>query len=223
MRVDLPENWNQAVGQELEKPYFKRLADFVDAERCAATVFPPEDLVFNAMKVTPFERISVVLVGQDPYHDNHQAHGLCFSVPLGVRKPPSLKNILKELESDIGCPAPGHGCLISWATQGVLLLNTVLTVQSHRPNSHKGIGWETFTDAIIRAIGERQLPTVFVLWGAHAQKKAALIDSTRHAIVQSAHPSPLSARTGFFGSRPFSKINSALRDAGRSEITWAIK
>jgi uracil-DNA glycosylase len=222
MRVDLPDDWKSAVGDELEKPYFARLSEFVDAERRDHSVFPPEDDVFNAMKTTPYERVSVLLLGQDPYHDDNQAHGLCFSVRPGIPPPPSLVNMYKELKSDLGCRIPNNGYLVSWAEQGVLMLNAVLTVRAHQPNSHKNKGWETFTDAAIRAVNAHATPVVFVLWGAYAQKKAALVDTTRHTIVQSAHPSPLSARNGFFGSRPFSKINSILRSAGRPEIDWQI-
>ena len=222
MEVDLPEDWKMAVGEELEKPYFRNLADFVDMERRDTAVYPPEDDVFNALKTTPYERVSVLLLGQDPYHDDNQAHGLCFSVRPGIPPPPSLVNIYKELKSDLGCPVPDNGYLVSWAEQGVLMLNAVLTVRAHQPNSHKGKGWETFTDAAIRAVSAHQTPVVFVLWGGYAQKKAALIDTTRHTIVQSAHPSPLSARSGFFGSRPFSRINTILRDTGRPEIDWQV-
>jgi uracil-DNA glycosylase len=222
LRVDLPDDWKRAVGQELDDPYFARLSEFVDGERQEHSVFPPEDDVFNAMKTTPYEKVSVLLLGQDPYHDDNQAHGLCFSVMPGNPAPPSLVNIYKELKSDIGCRIPNNGYLVSWARQGVLMLNAVLTVRAHQPNSHKGKGWETFTDAAIRAVSAHAAPVVFVLWGGYAQKKADLVDTKRHAIVQSAHPSPLSARSGFIGSRPFSKVNSILRDTGRPEIDWQI-
>jgi uracil-DNA glycosylase len=222
MLVDLPHDWAAAVGGELEKPYFQRLSEFVDSERKVHLVFPPEADVFNAMKLTGLERVSVLLLGQDPYHDNNQAHGLCFSVRPGIPPPPSLLNIFRELKTDVGCTIPNNGCLIPWAEQGVLLLNAVLTVRAHQANSHKGKGWETFTDAVIDAVNARSTPTVFVLWGAYAQKKAERIDTARHAIVQSAHPSPLSARNGFFGSRPFSRINDILRATGRPEIDWQI-
>ena len=222
MRVDLPLDWMQAVGAELEQSYFAKLEEFVDAERQAAIVFPPEADVFNAMKITPFGRVSVLMLGQDPYHDDDQAHGLCFSVRSGISPPPSLINIFKELKVDVGCRIPNNGCLSPWAEQGALMLNAVLTVRAHQPNSHKGRGWETFTDAAIRSLNARETPVVFVLWGAYAQKKAGLIDTTRHTIIQSAHPSPLSARNGFFGSHPFSKINSILLANGRPEIDWQI-
>jgi len=222
MLVDLPSDWMQEVGEELDKPYFQKLSEFVDSERRVAKVFPPEDLVFNAMKTTLFRQVRVLLLGQDPYHDDGQAQGLCFSVPPGVPKPPSLVNIFKELKSDLGCPTPSHGCLVSWANQGVLLLNAVLTVRAHQANSHKNKGWEQFTDSAIRALNASQTPIVFVLWGGYAGKKAALIDTSRHAIVQSAHPSPLSAHNGFFGSKPFSKVNAHLAQFGRAEIDWQI-
>jgi uracil-DNA glycosylase len=165
----------------------------------------------------------VLLLGQDPYHDDGQAHGLCFSVRPGVKPPPSLVNMYKELESDVGCRAPNHGYLVPWAKQGVLMLNAVLTVRAHKPNSHKDKGWETFTDAIIRKVNEKADPVVFVLWGGYAQKKAKLVDAKRHAVIQSAHPSPLSARSGFFGSKPYSSINSALCAAGKPQIKWELE
>ena len=172
-------------------------------ERRTHTVFPPEPDVFNALKLTPYARTNVLLLGQDPYHDDGQAHGLCFSVRPGIKPPPSLVNMFKELRDDLGCSIPRHGYLASWAEQGVLMLNAVLTVRAHEPNSHKERGWETFTDAIIRAVNARPSPVVFVLWGAYAQKKAKLIDASRHPVLTAAHPSPLSAKK-FFGSRPFS-------------------
>ena len=222
MRVDLPEDWRAAVGDQLEQPYFAKLAEYVDRERAEHKVFPPENDVFNAMKSTPFERAGVLILGQDPYHDDNQAHGLCFSVRPGVPPPPSLVNIFKELRDDVGCRVPNNGCLTPWAEQGVLLLNAVLTVRAHQPNSHKGKGWETFTDSVIRALSGRERPVAFVLWGAYAQKKAELIDTSRHVILRAAHPSPLSARTGFFGSRPFSQIDAFLARTGQSAIDWQI-
>ena len=222
MRVDLPTDWMQALGDELNQPYFKKLSEFVDTERSVATVFPPQDEVFTAMETTPLESVGVMILGQDPYHDDDQAHGLCFSVKKGIAPPPSLVNMFKELKADVGCRIPNNGCLTPWAEQGILMLNAVLTVRAHQPNSHKGKGWETFTDAAMRALNAREQPVVFVLWGAYAQKKAELIDASRHAIVKSAHPSPLSARNGFFGSKPFSKINALLQANGRPEIDWQI-
>ncbi len=218
----IPDSWQHVLAGEIDKPYFKRLETFVDEERRGQTIFPPEDDVFNALKSTPYERVNVLLLGQDPYHDDHQAHGLCFSVRPGITPPRSLANIYREMRSDVGTSIPNHGYLVHWAEQGVLMLNAVLTVRAHMPNSHKGRGWETFTDAIIRTVNEKESPVVFVLWGGYARKKVPLIDTSRHTIVQSAHPSPLSARSGFFGSRPFSAINAALHAAGKPQIDWQI-
>jgi uracil-DNA glycosylase len=222
MKLPLPDGWQPLLADELEKPYFKKLQTFVDEERRAYTVFPPEQEVFSALELTPYAQVNVFLVGQDPYHDDNQAHGLAFSVRPGIKTPPSLRNIFLELRSDLGCRVPNNGYLAPWARQGMLLLNTSLTVRAHQANSHKNHGWEQFTDAVLRKVNEKPDPVVFVLWGAPAQKKLALIDTTRHAIVQSAHPSPLSARNGFFGSKPFSKINAALRAAGKPEIDWQL-
>jgi uracil-DNA glycosylase len=222
MLIDIPADWRAQLADEFEKPYFQTLQQFVDEERQNYTVFPPEQDVFSALKLTPYERANVFLLGQDPYHDNNQAHGLCFSVRPGIKPPPSLVNIFKELRSDVDFRIPNNGYLVPWAEQGMLLLNAVLTVRAHKPNSHKGHGWEIFTDAVIRAVNAREDPVVFVLWGGYAQKKRALIDTSRHTIIQSAHPSPLSANNGFFGSRPFSAINAALRAAGKPEIEWQL-
>jgi uracil-DNA glycosylase len=222
MLIDIPSSWQTMLAGELEQPYFQKLAAFVDAERQQHKVFPPEQDVFNALKTTPFEQVNVLLLGQDPYHNEGQAHGLCFSVRPGVMPPPSLANIFRELQDDLGCTIPNNGYLAPWAEQGVLMLNAVLTVRAHQANSHKGKGWETFTDAIIRKVNEKNEQVVFVLWGNYAQKKLTLIDTTRHAVVQSVHPSPLSARNGFFGSRPFSTINAALQAAGNPPIDWQI-
>ncbi|WP_437963559.1 uracil-DNA glycosylase [Sorangium sp. So ce260] len=223
MKIDLPESWQRVLAGELEQPYFQQLARFLEAERKAHRVFPAEEDVFAAFKLTPYERVRVLLLGQDPYHDEGQAHGLCFSVRPGVAPPPSLANMYKEALTDLpGFEVPSHGCLTAWASQGVLLLNTVLTVRAHTPNSHKNQGWETFTDAVIRKVNDRPDGVVFVLWGGHAQKKAKLIDGRRHTVVKAAHPSPLSARSGFFGSKPFSTINAALRARGADEIDWRL-
>lgn len=222
VKVDIPESWKEALSVELEKPYFKLLSNFVDAERASATVFPPENDVFNALKLTPYEQVKVLIVGQDPYHDDGQAHGLAFSVKEGIKTPPSLVNMYKEMRDDIGASIPKTGNLEPWATQGVLLLNTVLTVRAHEPASHKGKGWEMFTDAVIKAVSAKETPVVFVLWGGHAQKKSPLIDATRHTVISSAHPSPLSAKAGFFGSKPFSKINAALQEKGQTPIEWQL-
>ncbi|MBO0783458.1 MAG: uracil-DNA glycosylase [Ktedonobacteraceae bacterium] len=222
MLVDLPETWREHLANELNKPYFHKLEQFVDEERQKHTVFPPEQDVFNALKYAPYERVNVLLLGQDPYHDDNQAHGLCFSVQPGIKPPPSLVNMFKELSDDVGFHIPNNGYLVHWAEQGILMLNAVLTVRAHTPNSHKNRGWEKFTDAVIRAVNEKPDPVVFVLWGGYAQKKLSLIDTSRHTVVQAAHPSPLSARNGFFGSKSFSRINAALRAAGKPEIDWQL-
>ena len=219
----LPEDWKIRLSGEIEKPYFRDLKTFVDTERASQEIFPPEKDVFNALKSTPYDDVKVLILGQDPYHDNGQAHGLCFSVLPGVKIPPSLVNIYKELKSDLEIDTPRHGYLQEWATQGVLMLNAVLTVRAHAPNSHKDKGWERFTDAIIQQVNEKPDPVVFVLWGGYAAKKVSLIDATRHKIIQSAHPSPLSARNGFFGSKPFSKINDYLKAQGSAEIDWRLR
>jgi uracil-DNA glycosylase len=222
MQLKLPRSWQAVVGEEFDRPYFHKLRQFLDAERAHHKVFPPSDKVFSALELTPYDKVSVLIVGQDPYHDDGQAHGLAFSVQPGVRPPPSLVNIFKELRDDLGCRVPNNGYLVPWAQQGVLLLNTVLTVRAHSPNSHKGKGWEKFTDAVIRQVGARPDRVVVVLWGGHAQKKRPLIEGDQHVIVQSAHPSPLSAKNGFFGSRPFSQINAALAEVGKPEIDWQL-
>ena len=220
----IPRSWQAAIGAEFDKPYFKSLAQFVDDERQAfpLQIYPTENQVFAALQMTPYDRVRVVLLGQDPYPGEGMAHGLCFSVNPTVSKlPPSLKNMFKELNADLGIPIPNNGCLASWAEQGVLLLNTILTLRAGEPLSHKGRGWETFTDEIIRKVDARPDRVVFVLWGKPAQTKIKLIDTTRHAVVHGAHPSPLSARA-FFGTRPFSRINAELRAGGKPEIDWRI-
>ena len=222
MQINIPESWHEQLNGEISKPYFQKLTQFVDNERENDTVFPPEDDVFNALRLTPYEKVNVLLLGQDPYHDDNQAHGLCFSVRPGIKPPPSLVNMYKELRDDVGFRIPNNGYLVPWAQQGILMLNAVLTVRAHTPNSHKNHGWEKFTDSVITTVNEKRDPVVFVLWGGYAQKKLNLIDTTRHVVIQSAHPSPLSARNGFFGSKPFSKINEALRSAGKPEIDWQL-
>jgi uracil-DNA glycosylase len=221
MTLTIPPSWQEAVGSEAQAPYFAALSEFVAAERAAHQVFPPEEDTFAALQATAFQDVRVVLLGQDPYHDDGQAHGMCFSVRPGVRVPPSLRNMYKELNADLGCTIPDHGYLTSWADQGVLLLNTVLTVRAHEAASHKGKGWETFTDAVIRAVAAREQPAVFILWGAHAKKKAALIDADRHRVIQGAHPSPLSAKL-FMGSKPFSAANKALEELGLEPVDWQV-
>ena len=222
MKIELPDSWQAVLADEFQKPYFKQLEAFVDQERQTQTIFPPEQDVFNAFVYAPYEKVNVLLLGQDPYHDNNQAHGLCFSVRPGIKPPPSLANMYTELKNDVGFRVPNHGYLVPWAEQGILMMNTVLTVRAHLPNSHKGKGWETFTDEVIRKVSAKQEQVIFILWGAPAQKKISLIDTSRHKIIQSAHPSPLSARTGFFGSKPFSKTNEYLRAAGKPEINWQL-
>jgi uracil-DNA glycosylase len=222
MWMSLPQSWRPVLGDQLRKPYFQKLRAFVDGERREPEIFPPQPDVFNAFRLTPFETVRVVILGQDPYHDQGQAHGLAFSVRPGVQPPPSLRNIFEELQSDVGCPKPANGDLAPWAKQGVLLLNTVLTVRAHLPHSHRGKGWETFTDAAIRVINGKTDLVVFVLWGAPALKKISLIDPARHVVIKSPHPSPLSARRGFFGSRPFSAINAALKAFGYQPIDWCL-
>ena len=222
MTPPIPGSWQPIMAGEIAQPYYVQLQQFVEAERREHTVFPPERDVFNALELTPYEQVKVLLLGQDPYHDNNQAHGLCFSVRPGIAPPPSLLNMYKELKNDVGFRIPNNGYLIKWAEQGILMLNAVLTVRAHEPNSHKNKGWERFTDAIISAVNDKPDLVVFVLWGGYAQKKLKLIDTSRHVVIQSAHPSPLSARNGFFGSRPFSKINAALLAAGVPAIDWQI-
>jgi len=224
VNLDIPASWHAVIGAEFDKPYFKSLAKFVDDERRAfpLKIYPGENQVFAALRLTPYERVRAVLLGQDPYPGEGMAHGLCFSVsPTVTKLPPSLKNMFKELHADLGVPIPSNGCLAPWAEQGVLLLNTILTLRSGEPLSHKGRGWETFTDEIIRQVSARPDPVVFVLWGRPAQAKMKLIDTTKHAVVQGAHPSPLSAK-GFLGTRPFSAINDALRAADKPTIDWRI-
>jgi uracil-DNA glycosylase len=215
-------DWNPVLRAEFAKEYWPPLQEFVAAERSSDEVFPPAEEVFAALHLTPFSEVRVLILGQDPYHGSGQAHGLCFSVRRGTPTPPSLVNIFKELHADLGYPPPRHGNLEAWARQGVLLLNAVLTVRAHRANSHQGKGWEHFTDQVIRAVNDKPETVVFILWGAYARKKKALIDTSRHVIIESAHPSPLSAHNGFFGSKPFSRANAALLGAGRAPIDWHI-
>jgi uracil-DNA glycosylase len=210
------------LAEEFEKPYFKELMEFLDEERAKYEVYPPEKDVFNALELTPYEDVNAVILGQDPYHDEGQAHGLAFSVRPGVRPPPSLMNMFRELHDDLGVPVPKTGYLAPWAEQGLLLLNTVLTVRAHQAASHRGKGWEKFTDEVIRKVSAKKDPVVFVLWGSHAQKKLKIIDAERHTVIKGVHPSPLSAKSGFFGSKPFSQINAALKKNGKPEIDWRL-
>lgn len=215
-------DWNPILKGELEQTYWKELQEFVATERASHPVYPPQRDVFAALHLTPYNDVSVLILGQDPYHGPGQAHGLCFSVRPDVRVPPSLQNIYKELNADLGIEIPDHGYLEPWAKQGVLLLNTTLTVRGSQAASHQKRGWETFTDAVIRAVSAKPEPVVFVLWGAAAGKKAELVDRNHHTVLRSTHPSPLSANRGFFGSKPFSKINAALETAERPAIDWRL-
>lgn len=215
-------DWNPLLRDQFEEPYWHQLQAFVADERRRGPVYPPVDEVFAALHLTSHAETKVVILGQDPYHGPGQAHGLCFSVRHGVRPPPSLVNILAELESDLGCPVPDHGNLERWARQGVLLLNTTLTVRARQAASHQKQGWETFTDRVIEVVSAKQDHVVFILWGAPARRKRALVDASRHTVIESAHPSPLSAHRGFFGSRPFSRANDALVAAGRDPVDWCL-
>jgi uracil-DNA glycosylase len=215
-------DWNPVLRAELDKPYWRTLQAFVADERTRYPVFPAPDEVFAALHLTPYADTRVLILGQDPYHGPGQAHGLCFSVRPGVPAPPSLVNIFKELEQDIGCRPPPSGSLEPWARQGVLLLNATLTVRAHKAASHQGKGWETFTDAVIQAVNDKAERVVFILWGAYARRKKPLVDQSRHVVIESAHPSPLSAANGFFGSRPFSRANAALEAAGRAPVDWRL-
>ncbi|MEX1091718.1 MAG: uracil-DNA glycosylase [Acidimicrobiia bacterium] len=215
-------DWNPLLADELTKPYWSELMAFVRSERARYTVYPPDPEVFAALHMTPHASVKAMILGQDPYHGPGQAHGLCFSVRRGVAPPPSLVNIHQELNSDLGCPVPEHGSLEHWAHQGVLLLNAALTVRARSAASHQKKGWETFTDQVIRSVSEKRERVVFILWGSSARQKRALIDTTRHTIIESPHPSPLSAHRGFFGSRPFSRANAALQAAGREPIDWCL-
>lgn len=222
--IDTPasQGWRERLSAEFDKAYYKSLLRFLHEEDARGAVYPPKGNRFNAYDTTPFERVKVVILGQDPYHGPNQAHGLAFSVQEGVELPPSLKNIFKELHDDTGCPVPANGTLTHWAQEGVFLLNTVLTVRASEAHSHKGKGWERFTDATIRLISEQREHVVFILWGKPAQQKASLIDGKRHLILCAPHPSPLSAYRGFFGSNPFSRANTYLRDNGVAPIDWCL-
>ena len=221
--IKLHDSWLAPLAQEFSKSYMFDLRAFLLAEKAEGKeIYPKGNQWFHALDATPLDQVRVVILGQDPYHGEGQAHGLCFSVQPGVRPPPSLVNIFKEMKTDLGLDAPGHGCLEAWATQGILLLNSVLTVEANRAASHAGKGWEKFTDAVIAQVNALPHPVVFMLWGAYAQKKAGFVDATRHHIIKSAHPSPLSAHTGFFGSRPFSKANDFMIGKGLQAIDWKL-
>lgn len=215
-------DWQEALKDEFKKDYYKQLFEKVNEEYRTRLIFPPANDIFNAFHLTPLKDVKVVILGQDPYHGNNQAHGLCFSVKPEVEIPPSLVNIYKELHDDLGCTIPDHGYLVKWAKQGVLMLNTVLTVRAHQANSHRGIGWEEFTDAAIRVLNTQDRPIVFILWGRPAQMKKAMLNNPKHLILEAPHPSPLSSYRGFFGSRPFSKTNQFLEANGVEPIDWQI-
>jgi uracil-DNA glycosylase len=216
-------DWLPALAPEFRKPYYKKLYEFIKEEYNTKQIFPPAEDIFNAFHLTPLSKVKVVILGQDPYHDVGQAHGLCFSVRPGIDTPRSLVNIYKELHDDLGCKIPNNGYLEKWAKQGVLLLNTVLTVQAHQAFSHRGKGWEEFTNAAIQVLNEQDRPMVFILWGRPAQEKKAFLNNPKHLILESPHPSPLSASRGFFGSRPFSKTNLFLEENGIAPIDWQIE
>lgn len=219
----LDPSWLALIGEEFDKPYMQKLRAFLQQEKDKGkTIYPPGSLWFNALNSTPFDKVKVVILGQDPYHGPHQAHGLCFSVQKGLPFPPSLQNIFKEIQSDLGLPFPAHGCLQYWAEQGVLLLNAVLTVEDGKAAAHQGQGWEIFTDAVVAALNEKRENLVFLLWGSYAQKKGAIINPQKHCILPSPHPSPLSAHRGFLGNRHFSRCNSYLKTQGQAEIDWSI-
>lgn len=222
-RVRLEASWKSRVGDYLQRPDMLALAQFLRAERASGKrVFPPGPQLFAALDATPFERVKVVILGQDPYHGDGQAHGLCFSVLPGVPVPPSLQNIFKEIQADLGIAAPGHGCLLPWAQRGVLLLNAVLSVEQGRAGSHQGKGWEGFTDAVVQALDREREGLVFMLWGSYAQAKGKLLDTRRHCILRAPHPSPLSAHRGFLGCGHFGKANRWLQGAGQAPIDWAL-
>lgn len=216
-------DWLQAIGDEFKKPYYKELYEFVKSEYSTATVYPPSDDIFNALHLTALKDVKVLVLGQDPYHGANQAHGLSFSVLPGQRIPPSLRNIYQELHDDLGCYIPNNGYLEKWAKQGVLMLNTVLTVRAHKPNSHQGKGWEYFTDAIIEAVNKEDRPIVYLLWGRPAQSKISMLNNPKHLILKAPHPSPYSADRGFFGCRHFSQANEFLESHGLEPIDWQIE
>lgn len=220
MNVQIEESWRLRLQEEFDKPYFRELTDFVRQEYTQRVIYPPGKLIFNAFNLCPFHKVKVVLIGQDPYHGPGQAQGLCFSVNDGIKFPPSLVNIFKELESDLGIATPTSGSLVRWAMQGVFLLNATLTVREHEAGSHQNRGWETFTDAVIRCLATQKEHLVFILWGGYAQRKGAFIDRSRHLVIASPHPSPLSAYHGFFGTKPFSRTNDYLKAQGLEPIQW---
>lgn len=220
MDVKIEESWKKHIGAEFDKSYFVQLTDFVRKEYKEYTIYPPGKLIFNAFNLCPFDKVKVVIIGQDPYHEPGQAQGLCFSVNKGVSFPPSLVNIFKEIHNDLGKPMPQDGDLTRWTRQGVLLLNATLTVRAHQAGSHQNKGWEAFTDAAIKALNDEREHLVFILWGGYARRKGAIIDRSRHLVLESAHPSPLSAYHGFFGNKHFSRTNDYLKEHGETPIDW---
>lgn len=221
-KVQIDDSWYQVLKEEFEKPYFQQLKEFLVAEKKSHVIYPPGPLIFNAFNSTPFDQVKVVLIGQDPYHGAGQAEGLSFSVPLGIKPPPSLVNIYKEMKDDLGLEPPRHGHLGAWAKQGVLLLNAVLTVRAGQPGSHRGKGWELFTDRVIQLLSEHREHLVFFLWGKYAQEKVTLINESKHLVLRAAHPSPYSAASGFFGCKHFSKANAYLELHGIQPIQWKL-
>ena len=220
MDIKIEPHWKELLNNEFEKPYFSALTEFVKSEYATQKVYPPGRLIFNALDKCPFDKVKVVILGQDPYHEPGQAHGLCFSVPDGVPPPPSLQNIFKEIQEDLGIPVPKSGNLERWAEQGVFMLNATLTVRAHQAGSHQKKGWETFTDQVVRLLNDSDNHLVFILWGAYAQRKGEFIDSRKHLVLSSVHPSPLSSHRGFFGNHHFSKANAYLTRHGKEPIRW---
>ena len=220
--VQIGNSWDEVLAGEFEKEYYQKLRELLKEEYSTRRIYPSMENIFRALKETPYDRVKAVIIGQDPYHEPGQAQGLCFSVPEGIKQPPSLVNIFKEIRSDLGISTPSHGNLLSWAHEGVLLLNAVLTVREHEANSHKGKGWEQFTDRVISLLNDRPEPVVFILWGANAKAKASLITGAQHCIITGAHPSPLSAHNGFWGGKYFSRTNEFLEENGCEPINWRI-
>lgn len=224
-RLKIGNDWDDILAEEMEKPYYRALEEFLDEEYASHTVFPPRDEIFTAFRYTPYDDVKVLLLGQDPYHEVGQAHGMAFSVQTGIKQPPSLVNIFKEIDSDLGITPPptDKGCLTPWAESGVLLLNTVLTVREHEANSHRGKGWEQLTDAVISKLNEREKPLVFILWGSNAKSKLPLITNKNHLVIAGVHPSPLSAYRGFFGGKYFSRANEFLERHGTPAVNWDVR
>lgn len=220
--IKIEDSWKMVLNEEFNKPYFQNLTQFIKEEKANKTIYPPGSLIFNAFNSTPFDKVKVVILGQDPYHGTGQAHGLCFSVQKGIKPPPSLVNIYKELHSDMGMPIPSHGYLQDWANQGVFLLNAILTVEANKAASHQNKGWEIFTDSVIEKLSSQRENLVFMLWGNYAKNKINLIDTNKHLVLTAAHPSPFSAYNGFFGCKHFSKANQYLIENGQAPVDWRI-